>query len=105
VADRIRPPGEFKFSRIGVQKIVLFNLLRVGRKILVNVGKANTLDGPANQRWNIRMLLSFALSFKRALHIVGSAAFALRRSNQQVIARNAERAGIPLGGDEVRFIN
>src|SRR5271165_2835826 len=57
------------------------------------------------------MLFSFALAFQLALHVIGAAAFSFGGGDEQVVTRNGERAGIPLGGDEtarsgevVRFV-
>src|SRR5208282_6109072 len=75
-------------------------LARVGGEILVDVVKADALNGAADQSWDVGMLFPFAFTFERAQHVVRSAAFAFGSRDEQVVARDGYRARIPLGGDE-----
>ena len=45
MADGIRSTGEFELSAVRAHEIVLFDLARVGRETLVDVGEADALDG------------------------------------------------------------
>ena len=63
MVDGIRSAGEFELAAVGVDEIVFFYLVRVGGKIVVDVGEAYALDGAADQGWNVGMLFSFALAF------------------------------------------
>ena len=46
------------------------------------------------------MFLSLALAFQLAPHIVRSAALAFGGGDEEVVACNGERAGVPFRGDE-----
>src|SRR5208282_864023 len=97
--------GKLKLAPVGVLEIVFFHLASVGREILVDVGQADALNGAADQSWNIGMLFPLTLAFQRAQHVVRAAAFALGSSDEQIVARDGERARIPLGGDETEGAN
>src|SRR5208282_5850676 len=105
VTDRIASTSEFELAAIGANEIVFLNLARIGGKILVDVIEAEALDGAADQSRNVGVFLPFALTFQLAQHVVGPAAFSFGSGDKQVVARDGERARIPLGGNETGFFN
>ena len=75
MADGIVAAGECELANIRAQKIVVFNLTRIGGQVLFDVGEANALKRATDQSRNVRMLFPLALAFQHALHVVRAAAF------------------------------
>jgi len=77
VADRVGSSGKFKLAAVRVNEVVFFDLSCVSCEILVDVSETDALNGATDQCRNVRMLLSFALAFQLAQHVVWPAAFSL----------------------------
>ena len=54
----------------------------------------------SQQRGNVGMLVVFGLVHRLSHNFVRTGAFSLGSCNQEIVAMNGERAGVPVGGDE-----
>ena len=54
MTDGILATGESEMPGIGVEKVVLFDLTRVGGEVLVDVGQAEARNRAGGQRRNIK---------------------------------------------------
>jgi len=100
VADRIFTTGKFKPTAIRLNEVVFFDLVGVGREILVDIRELEALYGTANQRCNIRIIAMVRPNLHFGFHIVRSTAFAFSGGDEQIVVGDGQGARVPLGGDE-----
>ncbi len=71
MANGIFAAGKRNLARVGAEKIVFFNPLRVGGKILIDVVEAQPLDRAADQCGDVRMLVRMQPGLQRTCILFG----------------------------------
>jgi hypothetical protein len=100
VLDGILAAGEGDRSRIAVQQVVALNDLRELRKFFESRRNVQAGDRSLEQRGDVGMIFVLGLIDRLAHIFVGARAFAFGGGDEQIVAVNGERTGIPVGGNE-----
>src|SRR5579859_601081 len=99
VLDGILAGGECDRAGIAGKAIVVFDLLCELRKFGESGRNVQSGDRPAEQGRDVRMLFVLGLVNRLAHVLVVASAFALGSGDEQIVALNRERAGIPVRGN------
>ncbi len=100
VLDRILAAGELDCPGIAVQEVVVLDDAGEFVELAERGGNIQPRDRAPQQRGNVGMLVMSDLPCRLAHPFVRACALALGGRDQEIVAVNGERAGVPVGGDE-----